>query len=111
MSDKLWKATERFYARILKGKRNPVALQQKHLGEELADVTSSELKIAAEIKQSKNPPLKTIRKALQQAEDGKPTLDYNALAIFHKTGDRHNNDVVCMLLSTAKRLIPGIEDQ
>jgi len=111
MTDWLWKATERYYARILRGKRNPVALQQKHDGRTLADVTSEELKIAAEIKQSKNPPVATIRKALLQAEDGAPTSDYNPIAIFHRTNDRHDNDIVCMTLRTAKRLIPGIADE
>jgi hypothetical protein len=111
MADKLWKATERYYAKVLKGKRNPVALQQKYDERTLADVTSKELKIAAEIKQSKNPPLSTIRKALAQAEEGSPSSDYNPIAIFHKTHDRHDNDIVCMTLKVARRLIPGIEDK
>ena len=110
MADKLWKATERLYARILRGVRNPVALQQKHDERTLADVTSEELLIAAEIKQNKNPPVATIRKALKQAEDGAPSSDYNPIAIFHKTNDRHDNDIVCMTLRTARRLIPGIRD-
>ena len=110
MADKLWKAVERVYAFVFRGKRNPVALQQKHEGEELADVTSKELKIAAEIKQSKNPPVSTIRKALKQAEDGSPSDEYNPIAVFHKTNDRFDNDIVCMTLRTARRLIPSLRD-
>jgi hypothetical protein len=110
MADKLWKATERWYARLLRGQRNPVALQQKHDGRTLADVTSEELKIAAEIKQSSNPPIKMVRKALLQAEEGKPDGSYNAVAVFHQTHDRHENDIVCMTLKTARRLIPGMRD-
>lgn len=169
VADKLWKKTERYYEGVFRGKRNPVALQQKkkceycegrgeilkctnceregldevngepHLITDnfeeppylcgywgyypceycngtgnkegtLADVTSKELKIAAEIKQSKNPPVATIRKALKQAEDGSPSPDYNPIAVFHKTNDRHDNDLVCMTLKTARKLIPGIEE-
>ena len=90
------------------GKRNPVALQQR--SSPLADVTSEKTMIAAEIKQSKNPPVKAIRKALEQAEAGKPTSGYYPIAVFHQTGDRHENDVVCMTLKTARELIPSLKD-
>ena len=110
MSDKLWKATERYYAREFKGKRNPVSLQQKHDERTLADVTSSEMKLAAEIKQSANPPVKMIRRALQQAQDGMPSADYNPIAVFHETGDNHDNDIVAMTYRTFKRLVPSARD-
>jgi hypothetical protein len=110
MSYPLWKRTELWYAKLLKGQRNPVALQQRS-GKVLADVTSKDKMIAAEIKQSQNPPVKAIRKALAQAEAGKPATGYNAVAIFHQTGDSHDLDIVCMTLKTAKQLIPSFRDE
>ena len=135
MTDKLWKKCERVVAYVVRGVRNPVALQQKEecrvcqgkgylyreeneckncegTGHErtLADVTSQELKIAAEVKQSKNPPVATIRKALKQAEDGSPDSSYNPVVFIHKTGDSHDNDLMCMTVKTGRKLIPSLRD-